>query len=95
MRRRALAVQVEARTQRIGATMFVSVNARNADRVPLTLELVTAYGSRTVTGVAPGSSAYQSFNSRLTSIPAGTVTVKATGVVDGQTVTAQVEAAYT
>ncbi|MEV4139007.1 beta-L-arabinofuranosidase domain-containing protein [Dactylosporangium sp. NPDC049742] len=91
----ALAVEVEARMQRIGATVFVSVNARNADRVPLTLELVTVYGSRTVTGVAPGRSAYQSFNSRLASVPAGTVTVRATGVVDGQTVTAQVEAAYT
>ncbi|WP_426512029.1 beta-L-arabinofuranosidase domain-containing protein [Dactylosporangium sp. McL0621] len=90
----ALAVEVEARTQRIGATMYVSVSARNADSVPLTLELVTAYGTRTVAGVAPGRSAYQSFNSRLASIPSGTVTVKATGVVAGQTVTAQVEAAY-
>ena len=73
---------------------LLPVNARNADQVPLTIELITAYGSRTVPGVAPGHSAYQSFNTRATSIPAGTVTVKATGSLDGETVTAQFEAAY-
>ncbi|WP_432993097.1 beta-L-arabinofuranosidase domain-containing protein [Dactylosporangium sp. CA-233914] len=89
-----LDVAVEARTQKIGTTMYVSVSARNDDSVPLTIELITAYGSRTVAGVEPGKSAYQSFNSRAASIPAGTVTVKATGTVDGQTVTAQFTASY-
>jgi DUF1680 family protein len=90
----SLNVEVDARTQRIGTTMYVAVNARNADRTPLTIELITAYGSRTVPGVAPGHSAYQSFNTRAASIPAGTVTVKASGSLDGETVTAQFEAAY-
>nr|BFE61206.1 hypothetical protein GCM10020063_057320 [Dactylosporangium thailandense] len=89
-----LTVAVEARTQRIGGTVYVSVNARNDDSVPLTIELVTPYGSRTVEGVAPGKSAYQAFNSRAASVPAGTVTVRATGVVGGQTVTAEFEASY-
>ncbi|MFF5289712.1 beta-L-arabinofuranosidase domain-containing protein [Paractinoplanes globisporus] len=90
----SLKVEVEARTQRVGPTMYVAVNARNADQVPLTIELITAYGSRTVPGVAPGHSAYQSFNTRAASIPPGTVTVKATATIDGETVTAQFEAAY-
>ncbi|WP_433060795.1 beta-L-arabinofuranosidase domain-containing protein [Dactylosporangium sp. CS-033363] len=83
-------VEVTARTQRIGTSMYVSVNARNTDSVPLTIELITAYGSRTVAGVAPGASAYQSFNSRLASIPPGTVTVKATG----QGITSEFTAPY-
>ncbi|MGI5176167.1 beta-L-arabinofuranosidase domain-containing protein [Dactylosporangium sp. CA-152071] len=90
----SLSVAVEARTQTIGATRYVSVSARNDDSVSLTIELITAYGSRTVAGVAPGKSAYQSFNSRAASIPAGTVTVKATGIIDGQAVTAEFSASY-
>jgi hypothetical protein len=89
-----LRVGIEARTQRVGATMYVAVNARNADVVPLTIELITAYGSRTVADVAPGHSAYQSFNTRAASIPPGTVTVKAGATVDGSPVTAQFDVAY-
>ncbi|GGM55041.1 OmpL47-type beta-barrel domain-containing protein [Dactylosporangium sucinum] len=72
-------VEVQARTQCIGTNAYVSVNARNADDVPLTIELVTPYGSRTVAGVAPGKTAYQAFNTRGATVAAGTVTVKVTG----------------
>ncbi|MEV6846639.1 beta-L-arabinofuranosidase domain-containing protein [Actinoplanes sp. NPDC051411] len=89
-----LRVEVEARTQRVGATMYVAVNARNADQVPLTIELSTAYGSRTVPDVAPGHSAYQSFTTRAASIPPGTATVKASATVGGSPVTAQFDVAY-
>jgi hypothetical protein len=87
-------VEVQARTQCVGTNAYVSVNAKNTDDVPLTIELVTPYGSRTVSTVAPGKSAYQAFNSRARSVPAGTATVKATGTVDGQAVTAQIPAQY-
>jgi DUF1680 family protein len=90
----SLKVEAEARTQRIGTTMYVSVSARNTDSVPLTIELITPYGAKTLPLIEPGKSAYQSFNSRATSIPSGTATVKATGVVDGRTVTASWEVAY-
>lgn len=92
--RAEFAVDVQARTQCIGSSAYVSVNVRNADEVPLTVELVTPFGSRTFAGVAPGKAAYQSFNARRSAVPAGTVTVKVTGVVDGETVTARYEAAY-
>nr|BFE61210.1 hypothetical protein GCM10020063_057360 [Dactylosporangium thailandense] len=72
-------VEVQAKTQCIAGTAYVSVNARNADDQTLTIELVTPYGSRTVTGVAPGKTAYQSFNARTASVPAGSATVKVTG----------------
>ena len=87
-------VEVQARTQVIGASTYLSVSVRNADDVPLTIETVTPYGARTVEDVAPGKSAYQSFNTRRATVPAGTVTVNLTGMVDGAPVTAQVEAAY-
>ncbi|MEV0566972.1 Ig-like domain-containing protein [Dactylosporangium sp. NPDC050588] len=72
-------VEVQAKTQCIAGTAYVSVTARNADSQTLTVELVTPYGTRTVTGVAPGRTAYQSFNARTAAVPAGTVTVKVTG----------------
>ena len=87
-------VKVSARSQCIGANAYVSINARNADKVPLTIELLSPYGSKTVTGVAPGKAAYQSFNTRRATIPAGTVTVKVTGTVEGATTTAEFEASY-
>ncbi|WDZ82747.1 Ig-like domain-containing protein [Micromonospora cathayae] len=87
-------VEVQARTQCTGNKVYVAVTARNADDVPLTIELVTPYGSRTVANVAPGRSAFQAFNSRLTSVPAGTATVKVTGTVDGQPVSTVIPAPF-
>jgi len=87
-------VEAEARTQCVGANVHLSVNVRNAGDVPLTIELLTPYGSRTVTGVAPGRSAYQSFNTRKATVPAGTVTVKVTGTAAGTPLTTQLEARY-
>ncbi|BCB91106.1 hypothetical protein Psuf_084190 [Phytohabitans suffuscus] len=87
-------VTVTARTQCTGTNVYVAVNARNDEGVPLDIELVTPYGTRAVNGVAPGKSAYQAFNSRLRTVPAGTATVKVTGTVDGQPVTAQLPAQF-
>lgn len=87
-------IEVQARTQCIATTAYVSVTARNADDVPLTIELVTPYGSRTVSDVAPGGSAYQAFTTRARTVTAGAATVKATGSVDGRPVTAQIEAPF-
>ncbi|MFI6781623.1 discoidin domain-containing protein [Micromonospora sp. NPDC050276] len=87
-------VEVQARTQCTGTNGYVSVNARNVDDVPLTIELITPYGSRTVSNVAPGKSVFQSFNSRAKAAPAGTATVKVTGVVDGKPVTTETPAPF-
>ncbi|SIM55384.1 hypothetical protein [Micromonospora cremea] len=87
-------VEVEAGSRHIGTNAYVTVNARNADDVPLTIELITSYASRTVAGVVPGKAAYQAFNTRSTLVPAGIATVKVTGTRDGSTVTAQIEAPY-
>jgi hypothetical protein len=87
-------VEVQARSQCTGANAYVSVTARNADDVPLTIELSTPYGTRTVPGVAPGKAAYQSFNTRTATVAAGTATVSVTGTVDGEQVTTRQPAPY-
>ncbi|MFG1706673.1 discoidin domain-containing protein [Nonomuraea sp. M3C6] len=88
------ATNVQARTQCTGTNAYVTLNVRNDDDVPLTIELITPYGSRTVANVAPGKFAYQAFNSRTKSIPAGTATVKVTGTVDGVPVTVPAQVPY-
>ncbi|SME90384.1 5'-nucleotidase [Cellulosimicrobium cellulans J34] len=55
--------------------VYLAVKAVNGDDVPVDVVLSTPYGERTFTGVAPGAAAYQSFASRATSVPAGSVTV--------------------
>jgi hypothetical protein len=72
-------VEVEARTQCVGGTAYVLVQARNAGDRTRTIELVTPYGSKTVANVAPGRVAYQAFTSRAAAVPAGTATVKVAG----------------
>ncbi|MFC7650166.1 Ig-like domain-containing protein [Streptosporangium lutulentum] len=84
----------QARSQCTGGGAYVTLNVRNDDDVPLTIELITPYGSRTVANVAPGKSAYQAFNSRAKSIPAGTATVKVTGTADGVPVTVPAQVPY-
>ncbi|MDG4798034.1 Ig-like domain-containing protein [Micromonospora sp. WMMD1082] len=87
-------VEVQARTQCTGTNAYVAVTARNAEDVPLTIELVTPYGSRTVGDVAAGKSAFQAFNTRARSVPAGTATVRVTGTVDGAPVTTEIPAPF-
>ncbi|GGN91985.1 carbohydrate-binding protein [Actinoplanes lobatus] len=83
-------VTVQAKAQCTGVNAYVSVNARNIDDQPLNIELITPYGTRTVVNVAPGKSAYQSFNTRQASVAAGTATVRVTGGAD----TVSLEAPY-
>ncbi|RAK27476.1 chitobiase/beta-hexosaminidase-like protein [Actinoplanes lutulentus] len=75
----AITVEATAKSQCIGKNAYVAVTAKNVGDEPVTVELITAYGSKTVANVAPGKSAYQTFNSRAVSVPAGEATVKAGG----------------
>ncbi|SCF06331.1 Carbohydrate binding domain-containing protein [Micromonospora haikouensis] len=87
-----LPVTASAQTRCVGGRAYVAVQATNGHTAPVDITLETAYGTRTVTAVAPGANAYQSFTTRATSIPAGTATIRATGTVDGTTVTTVVTA---
>ncbi|WP_265521138.1 discoidin domain-containing protein [Oerskovia flava] len=82
-----LAVSAQADARCLAGRVAISVKATNDDVVPADLTLATPYGTRTVTGVAPGASAYQSFTTRSASTDAAPVEVTASAVVDGQAVT--------
>jgi hypothetical protein len=83
-------LDVEVSPRCLAGRVYLAVAATNASAVPADVTLSTAYGSRTVAGVAPGAAAYQAFPVRATSLAAGSVTVSATATVDGEEVSSEV-----
>ncbi|MBD8079575.1 glycoside hydrolase family 2 [Cellulosimicrobium arenosum] len=90
----ALEVTATADTRCLAGAAYVAVRATNDDDVPVDVTLTTPFGSKTVNDVAPGKSAYQSFKVRAESAEAGSATVTATGEVDGEAVTTELDAPY-
>ncbi|MBQ1051184.1 family 43 glycosylhydrolase [Micromonospora sp. C51] len=80
-------VTVSAQARCVGGNAYLAVQARNDHDTPVDVVLETAYGQRSVTGVAPGANAYQQFNARTSEVPAGVATVRVTADgVEGTTV---------
>nr|WP_144122703.1 family 43 glycosylhydrolase [Catellatospora sichuanensis] len=71
----------------LAGAAYIAVRAINDYDAPVQVEIETGHGERSFSAVAPGAGAYQSFATRAASVAAGTVTVRATGTVDGQEVT--------
>src|SRR5690606_153077 len=69
-------VATDVRLRCLAGTPYVAVRVANTDDAALDVDVATAYGSRSFTGIVPGSSAYQSFAVRTTP-SAGVVTVTA------------------
>ncbi|WP_083259509.1 family 16 glycoside hydrolase [Cellulosimicrobium cellulans] len=78
-----LAIDATAQVRCLAGKAYVAVRATNADTVPADVTLTTPFGTKTVTGVEPGRSAYQSFPVRSASVDAGSAQVTASG--DGRT----------
>ncbi|WP_328472122.1 family 43 glycosylhydrolase [Actinoplanes sp. NBC_00393] len=70
----ATPVTVSAQPRCIAGKAYVAVTARNDDDQPLEIEVVSAYGKRVFSAVAPGAHAYQAFAVRASSVPSGAVT---------------------
>ncbi|TCB98609.1 1,4-beta-xylanase [Micromonospora zingiberis] len=83
-----------AQARCIGGTAYLAVQARNDHDAPVRVVLETAFGERSVANVAPGANAFQQFNARAASVPAGTATVRVTGTIDGKDVTTARSAEY-
>ncbi|WP_232234211.1 glycoside hydrolase 43 family protein [Micromonospora chokoriensis] len=83
----ALPGTATAEVRCLGGKAYVAVQARNDSDAPVEITVQTPYGSRSFAGVAPGANVYQSFNTRASSVPAGSATVRVTGSVAGQDVT--------
>jgi len=89
-----LDLAVEATPRCLAGKAYVAVRATNGEDVPVTVTLSTPFGERAFADVAPGRSAYQSFPARAPSAPTGTATVSATATIDGEEVTATVDAPF-
>jgi len=85
-----VALDVTVAPRCLAGTAYLAVAATNASDVPADVTLTTAFGSRTVSDVQPGAAAYQSFATRATALEAGSVTVTATAVVDGEEASSEV-----
>ncbi|WP_069386147.1 metallophosphoesterase [Cellulosimicrobium cellulans] len=83
-----LVVSTVARSQCMAGNAYVAVRATNDDTVAADVTLETPFGSRTVTDVQPGRSAYQAFPVRAAGVDAGTARVTASG--DGRTAEVEV-----
>ncbi|GAA3223911.1 ExeM/NucH family extracellular endonuclease [Oerskovia jenensis] len=75
---------VTAKAQCVGGRVQLSVKAVNGETLPIDVRYTTAYGEKKFTKLAPGKIAAQTFNTRATSVPAGTVRVAAYKWQDGQ-----------
>jgi hypothetical protein len=85
-----LAIDATVQVRCLAGKSYVAVRALNNDTVPADITLTTPFGTKTVAGVKPGASAYQSFAVRAASVEAGTAQVTASG--DGRT--ADLDVAY-
>ncbi|WP_311215129.1 MULTISPECIES: DUF5695 domain-containing protein [unclassified Arthrobacter] len=91
----SLSVTATASSRCIAGKVVLTVEASNADTVPLAMTFTSTYGQKAFTAVQPGKKAVHAFTTRAASIPAGQATVKATATVNGQPTTVDVQANYT
>lgn len=59
----------------VAGKTYLAVSVRNADDVPADVTVQTAFGSKTLTGVAPGTAATSTFATRALGVVAGEVSV--------------------
>ncbi|MFD4421720.1 glycoside hydrolase domain-containing protein [Agromyces sp. NPDC058484] len=89
-----LQVDVVAETRCLGSKAFVTVKATNRETVPVSLLVSSTYGEKSFASVSAGKNAVHSFNTRASSVPAGTVTVEAGATLNGTAVTSTLTADY-
>ncbi|HEX5856597.1 MAG TPA: family 43 glycosylhydrolase [Microbacterium sp.] len=77
-------IEVATSSRCVAGKVTVTVKTTNADTVPVSLQVQTAYGSKTVLEVLPGKSVSHAFSTRAVSVGATTVTVTATGTIAGE-----------
>jgi len=90
----AIPVTAVASPRCIAGKAYLAVDAHNGHASAVDITVETPHGSRAFPAVGPAADAYQSFAVRAAAIPAGSITVRATGTVSGTPVTATVNAGY-
>ncbi|MCM3615103.1 family 43 glycosylhydrolase [Microbacterium enclense] len=86
-------VTVAAGVRCAAGKALVTVQVKNDDAVPLTAEVETAFGTRSLS-VAAGKSASHAFTTRAAALPAGEITTTARATVDGAPVETEVRTSY-
>lgn len=81
-------------TRCIASRVVLSPTAANRSSVPVDITFDSTHGSKSFTAVDPGKNAFHGFSTRLSQIPAGTVSMSASGVVNGVPATWHQQVAY-
>jgi hypothetical protein len=89
-----LDVSIVAATRCVAKKVVVTVQARNDEQVPISVVFTSAYGSKSVTSVAPGTSVTHAFSTRKVAIAAGVVTAQVQAHIGGAPVTLTADAPY-
>ena len=87
-------VEVSTAARCVVGKVQLVVRVENTDEVPVTVEISTAYGSKTVASLAPGKVVSQAFASRTTMIEPGAVEVTTSATIDGKAVTTEIGHGY-
>jgi hypothetical protein len=74
----SLALETVSSTRCVAGKVHIVASIRNADDEPADITVTSPYGTKTVTGLAPGSTASVVFTTRQTTVPAGEVAVSGT-----------------
>ncbi|WP_395242767.1 RICIN domain-containing protein [Agromyces sp. MMS24-K17] len=82
--RSALQVTATVSTRCVAGKGLVTVVAQNDDDTTLALTLQSAYGAKSFADIAPGKRATHAFATRLSTVPAGSITLVATASATGQ-----------
>ncbi|WP_157376998.1 PQQ-binding-like beta-propeller repeat protein [Agromyces sp. Root1464] len=90
----AVEVAAVAEARCIGSKAYLAVKVTNAEPVPVSVKVVTPYGERTFAEVLPGRSAAHTFAVRASTVHEGAVTIEASRVADGSTITQSRSVAY-
>lgn len=89
-----LAVSAVGGSRCVAGKAMPTVTVTNNANVPVSVTATYGTTVKTFASIAPGSKASHAFTTRLSSIPAGSITVEASAVVDGQPVSVTQQAAY-
>ncbi len=85
---------MDAATRCVAGKSVLTIKVGNAEDAPVSAQVSTAFGNKSVASIAAGKSSSHAFTTRLAAVPAGVAEVTVTGTVDGEPVTEVLEAAY-
>ena len=90
----SLDVSVVADTRCVAGKVVLTVQASNGEDVPVSLNVSTAYGQKSVASLPADKSVSSAFSTRQASVPTGTVSVQASATVDGSPVAVAIDGEY-